>query len=251
MSSDHASTLFFELFSGLARLGPGNSHSTRRALTYVRELTKQDRILDVGCGTGAQTLILAESTRAHVVAIDTHRPFLDELNRTVVELNVTDQVTAVVGDMRQLAFTDGSFDLIWCESAIYNIGVENALQDWCRLLKARGSIAFTEICWKKPNPPVECREFWEREYPAIRNQEALFRAIEARGVRLLGNFELDVSAWWDAYYQPLQRHLNVFREKHPDDKDAQELCDQCQYEIDIWHAYAEFFGCEFFVVQRN
>lgn len=249
MSSDHVSALFYELFSGLPRLGPGNSRSTRRALAHVRELTAHSRVLDIGCGTGSQTFVLAESTQAHVVAIDNHPSYVGDLNRRANDLDISDRVVARVADMRELEFPDESFDLIWCEGAIYNMGVEAALQDWRRFLKRPGWIAFTEVCWLKPNPPIECERFWQREYPSIRSRDALLAVIALYRYDLVGNFELNASAWWDEYYRPLQRKLRVFRERYREDRDAQALCDQCQFEIDIWHSFREFYGYEFFVLQ--
>ena len=44
-----------------------------------------------------------------------------------------------MADMRDLDFADGSFDLIWCEGAIYNVGIEAGLRDWRRLLRRNGT----------------------------------------------------------------------------------------------------------------
>ena len=65
--------------------------------------------------------------------------------------------------MRRLDFADDSFDLIWCEGAIYNVGVKAGLRDWRRLLRPNGHVALTEVCWRKPDPPAECVAFWKRE----------------------------------------------------------------------------------------
>ena len=70
---DRITTLFFELFSGLPRQGPGTTDSTRRALGLVPDVRPSTRALDVGCGTGAGTLVLAESSPAHIVAV-AHAP---------------------------------------------------------------------------------------------------------------------------------------------------------------------------------
>ena len=251
MTADRGAALFFELFSGLPRQGPGTAASTRRALGLVPGVGPRTRVLDVGCGTGAQTLVLALGSPARIVAVDNHPPFIDVLNREAHRLGVADRLEARVADMRRLGFPDRSFDLIWCEGAIYNVGVEAGLRDWRRLLRCDGHVALTEVCWRKPEPPAECAAFWEREYPAIRDTDALLEAVEACGYRTVGHFPLPASAWWDDYYRPLQDNLTAFRQRHRDARDAQELADQCQNEIDIWHAHSAFYGYEFLVLRAD
>ena len=249
MAPDRAAALFFELFSGLPRQGPGDTASTRRALGLVPGVGPQTRVLDVGCGTGAQSLVLADSSPACIVAVDNHLPFIDALNREARSLGIADRLEARVADMRSLDFADGSFDLIWCEGAIYNVGVEAGLRDWRRLLRRNGHVALTEACWRRPDPPAECTAFWNREYPAIRDTSALLEAAGACGYETVGHFPLPPSAWWDDYYRPLQDNVTAFRRRHRGEPDAQELADQCQHEIDIWHACSEFYGYEFLVLR--
>ena len=249
MPPDRITTLFFELFSGLPRQGPGTATSTRRALRFVPDVGPGTRVLDIGSGTGAQTLVLAESLPCRIIAIDNHPPFVDTLNRNARELGIEDRLEARVADMRQLDFADGSFELIWCEGAIYNMGVEAALRDWRRLLRRNGHIAFTEVCWQKPKPPAPCVAFWNREYPAIRDTAALLEAIDACEYETVAHFPLPASAWWDDYYRPLQDNVTAFRELHRDDPDALALAEKCQEEIDTWHAYSQFYGYEFFVLR--
>ena len=251
MASDQVTALFYELFSGLPRQGPGTAACTRRALALVPDVGPATRVLDVGCGTGAQTLVLAESSPARIVAVDNHPPFVDELNRRAQEQGLADRLEARVADMRRLDFAEGSFDLIWCEGAIYNVGVETGLGDWRRLLRPGGHVAFTEACWRKPEPPAACAAFWEQEYPAIRETAALLDAVDACGYETVGHFPLPASAWWDDYYRPLQDNVTAFRKRYRDAPDAQELADQCQNEIDIWHAYSEFYGYEFLVLRSR
>ena len=127
MAPDRATALFFELFSRLPRQGPGNTACTRRALGLVPGFGPRTRVLDIGCGTGAQTLVLADSSPSRILAIDNHPPFIDALNRKARRVGISDRLEARVADMRSLDFADGSFDLIWCEGAIYNVGVEAGL----------------------------------------------------------------------------------------------------------------------------
>jgi SAM-dependent methyltransferase len=243
--------LFFELFSGLPRQGPGDAASTRRALALVPGVGPETRVLDVGCGTGLQTRVLARNAPARFVAVDNHPPFVDVLNRQARDLEIADRLEARVGDMQRLDFAPESFDLIWCEGAIYVMGFETALRDWRRLLVPGGHMAVTEVCWMKPNPPPELAAFWTREYPAIRSAAELLAVIEICGYETVGHFALPPCSWWEDYYRPLQQNLTEFRERRRDEPDAQELADQVQHEIDVWHAYSEFYSYEFFVMRAQ
>ncbi len=251
MMADRMTTLFFELFSGLPRQGPGAAASTLRALALVPDVGPWTRVLDVGCGTGAQTRVLAQGSPARIVAVDSHPPFVDVVKREALRLGVAHRVDARVADMRRLEFADDSFELMWCEGAIYNIGFEAGLRDWRRLLVSDGHIALTEVCWRQPDPPAECRTFWNQEYPAIRDTSSLLRAIDECGYETVGHFPLPPSAWWDDYYRPLQDNVTAFRKRYHDVPDAQELADQCQREIDVWRSYSEFYGYEFFVLRAR
>ena len=71
------------------------------------------------------------------------------------------------------------------------------------------------------------------------------------GAQTVGHFPLPASAWWDDYYRPLQDNVTAFRKRHHDAPDAQELAEQSQREIDIWHACSEFYGYEFCVLRAR
>jgi SAM-dependent methyltransferase len=250
MTDDRNRALFFELFSNLPRQGPGDSASTLKALALVPRITARTRVLDIGCGTGLQTRVLAESSPARFVAIDNHPPFVEQLNREAQALGTADRVEGRVADMRSLDFAPKSFDLIWCEGAIYVIGFEAGLRAWRRLLVPRGYVAVTEPCWTKPNPPPDCAAFWAEQYP-LRDVPALLKAIAGCGYETVGHFPLPRSSWWDDYYRPLQQNVAAFRLRHRGDPEAQALADQVQCEIDVWQAHSEFYGYEFFVMRRG
>jgi len=251
MTEDRMTSLFFEMFTGLPRQGPGDADSTRRALALVPVGERGTRVLDVGCGTGAQTLTISRHSPASIVAIDQHPPYVEELNRQAMARGVANRVDGRVGDMRRLEFAAGSFDLIWCEGAIYVLGFETGLREWRRLLAPGGYMAVTDACWTKPDPPSECAAFWNEEYPAIRSVPAFLGAVDECGYETVGHFTLPASSWWDEYYGPLQAKVTAFRARHEGESDAEELAARVQREIDIWHAYGEFYSYEFFVMRAR
>ena len=251
MTQDRMTTLFFEIFNGLPRQGPGDAASTRRALAMVPGVGTDTRVLDLGCGTGAQTLVLAQSTAAGIIANDNHQPFVEQLKDQARALGIGDRIDARVGDMCRLDFATESFDLIWCEGAIYVIGFDAGLREWRRLLAPGGHLVVSEVCWATPDRPAECAEFWAREYPAIRETSALVAVIDECGYELIGNFAIPPSAWWDDYYRPLQEHVTAFRRRHQGEPDADDLANHVQREIDIWHSYAAYYRYEFFVMHKT
>jgi cyclopropane fatty-acyl-phospholipid synthase-like methyltransferase len=249
MIDDRMTALFFELFTGLPRQGPGDPVSTRRALAMVPGVGPSTRVLDIGCGTGAQTIELAQQSAARIVAIDWHPPFVETLRQQAAAAGVADRIDARVGDMHQLDAAPGSIDVLWCEGAISTIGVEAGLRAWRPLLASGGHMAITEVVWTTSEPPPACAEFWAREYPAIGTVESLLHAVDAAGYDLVGHFPLPQAAWWDDYYRPLQANIQAFRARHSDEPDAQALADQVQQEIDLWHAHAACYTYEFVVMR--
>ena len=73
--------------------------------------------------------------------------------------------------MRNLHYSDSSFDIIWAEGAIYIIGFKKGLKEWKRILKPNGIIAVTELSWIADGIPKEISEFWSLEYSEIQSVE--------------------------------------------------------------------------------
>src|SRR5277367_1516248 len=166
---------------GLPRQAPGSAGTTLRALGLVRSLPTRPRILDVGCGPGAQTIELARATGGSIAAVDIRQRFLDELTERAAAAGVLPQITTVNASMLEMDFVYESFDLIWSEGAIYIAGFAHGLAVWRRFLKPGGWIAVTELTWLEPEPPDEAVEFWARNYPAMGTIERNCQVITEAG----------------------------------------------------------------------
>ena len=79
MQEERMIELLVELHEGLPRLGPGNTECTLRAFALCEDLPAAPDILDVGCGTGAQTFDLAAGTAGQLTAVDLFPSFLARL----------------------------------------------------------------------------------------------------------------------------------------------------------------------------
>jgi SAM-dependent methyltransferase len=242
---------FYEIYDEIPRQGPGDRASTERALRLLPTLTRDHRILDIGCGAGAQTIDLARATEARIVAVDDHEPFMARLVRTVTELGLGGRIETLVGDMNALPFPDASFDVIWCEGAIFIIGFSQGLASWRRLLVPGGYLVVSELCWLRADPAAEVEAFFKEEGADIRDMDARRTAIIENGYRLVADFVLPAVGWWDNYYVPLGAELERFAARRAGDPDALAVAAHIQHEIDVYRRYPDQFGYGFFVLQRG
>lgn len=241
--------LFWEIHSGHTQEGPGNDESTLRALSLIRNLPGKPAILDVGCGPGRQTLALARNTGGKVIALDTHLAFLDDVGRKAESEKLADRITVINRSMADMNFDNNSFDIIWSEGAIYIFGFQKGLLEWKRFLRPGGAMAATELSLLGDDTPVELRDYWKREYPAVKTVRQNIKIIEDAGYTLIDNFVLPDSAWWD-YYRPIEKRLEELRAKYADDRKALEYFDEAEEEIDIFRKYSKFYGYVFYVMTK-
>ena len=89
--------LICEYFTNLERQGPGSPEVTLKALSFIEPLTDTARIADIGCGTGGQTMTLAQHCPGQITGIDLFP--LRGIERN--EVYVTDMVGTPVFDASQ------------------------------------------------------------------------------------------------------------------------------------------------------
>lgn len=242
--------IFWQVHRDLPREAPGSDASTLRALSMLPGLPASARILDIGCGPGAQTVALARATKGDVTAVDTHQPFLDDLVRRAAQAGVTDRIHPLQASMFDLGF-DQPFDLLWSEGAIYIIGFERGLREWQKLLKPGGFVAVTEISWLKPNPPEAAHRFWSKAYPDMTTVEENLARLSAAGYHSLGHFTLPESDWWDNYYHPMAARIESLREKYLHNPEAQAVLDLEYAEIELYRQYSAWYGYVFYLGQAS
>ena len=105
----------------------------------IPSLPNGPRVLDVGCGPGKQTVELLRSGAGIVVALDFLPEMIERVNAEAEIEGVSDRLETVVQDMKEMTFPASSFDVIWSEGAIYNLGFEVGLREFKKISQARGS----------------------------------------------------------------------------------------------------------------
>lgn len=241
---------FYELLGRLPRCGPGTNECTRRAYNSLPNIPEEPLILDIGCGPGVQTLELARASHGRIIALDNHQPFLDTLVESAEKEGLAHRISAHNESMFDMDFDESSFDIVWSEGALYLMGFQNGLRRCRQLLKESGYLAVTEAVFLQPNPPVPLLQYWEKEYPDIAVVKSNVDLIQREGFRLLTHFTLPKSAWLDSFYSPMEEALDCLQEKYRGNKIAQSVFKNQQNEIDLYKKYSDYFGYEFFVMQK-
>lgn len=242
--------LICEFYSNLERQGPGSPEVTIKALSFIDDLDSNSKIADIGCGTGGQTMVLAQYTRGQIQGIDLLPSFVNTFNTNAKKLNLQYRVKASVGLMDELKFENEELDLIWAEGAIYNIGFEKGLQEWRKFLKAGGYIAVSEASWFTNERPKEIDDFWTREYPEIDTIPNKVKQMQDAGYIPVATFILPENCWTKHFYEPQIPIEKAFLKKYPNNKTVEAFIANLQKETELYYKYKSFYGYVFYIGKK-
>ena len=243
--------LICEYFSHLERQGPGSPEMTLRALGFIEPLTESARIADIGCGTGGQTMTLAQHCAGRITGIDLFPHFIDLFNHNATALKLQERVKGVQGDMAALPFQEEELDLIWSEGAIYNIGFEKGVNEWRRFLKKGGYLAVTEASWFTPERPAEIHDFWMDAYPEIDTISHCVAKMEQAGYLPVATFILPEECWTDHFYAPQPAVEEIFLKQHAGNPTAEMLVREQRRERELYDKYKTFYGYVFYIGKKS
>lgn len=243
-------SLICEYYAGVERQGPGSPEVTRKALSFVEGLCNESRIADIGCGTGGQTMVLAQHAPGTVTGVDLFDTFIDLFNKNAAELDLQSRAKGITGSMDALSFQDGELDLIWSEGAIYNIGFEKGLYEWKKFLKQGGYIAVSEASWFTDTRPAEIDDFWQDAYPEIDTIPNKLGQMQETGYIPVASFILPETCWTDHFYAPQVKVMETFLEKYKGNKAAEDFIANQRHEEGLYRKYKEYYGYAFYIGKK-
>lgn len=229
-------TLLIDLHQQGRRQGPGGDAETELALNLAMiDRNAALKIADIGCGTGASTLLLAQLLRnSQITAVDFLQDFLDVLNKEAQNAGVAHRLSTLACSMDDLPFANEELDVIWSEGAIYNIGFEQGVKDWRRFLKTNGLLVASEMTWLTESRPAEIQSHWDGEYPEIDVASGKIRILEKHGYAPIGYFVLPQHCWLEQYYRPMQSRFEDFLSRNGNSAEARAIVAAEQHEIDLY-----------------
>lgn len=253
-SSGKFMQMFFKIYEGLKREGPGSPAMTKKAYDMCKGLSDHPRILEAGCGSGGATMTLARISNGTIVATEIYQPFLDVLQKRLDEAGFGDRVTPCKMDMAKLEFEPEQFDLIWCEGAAYIMGVDEAMAYWKQFLKPGGFLAFSDAVWLservRDSAETELKDFWAEGYPAMRTVRETEASAVSAGYTSHGHFIIDTACWVD-FYADVDKRLDAVEPLYGDDPDGRAIIDMSRKEKRLFDKYPDTYGYAFYVLKKS
>ncbi len=239
-----------DYYSNLERQGPGSPEITLKALSFIENLSDESSIVDIGCGTGGQTMVLAQHAPGKIRGFDLFPKFINLFNANAAKFNLQDRVKGIVGSMDDLPFQNEELDLIWSEGAIYNIGFERGLNEWRKYLKTGGYIAVSEASWFTDERPNEINTFWMDAYPGINTIPNQVAQMQNAGYVPIASFILPENCWTKHFYEPQVSVQEDFLRNNIGNNAAEGFIANQRHETELYYKYKAFYGYVFFIGKK-
>ncbi|MBP3950383.1 class I SAM-dependent methyltransferase [Bacillus suaedae] len=136
----------------IAQLGVGSSHPgglhSSKEILLSEPIDNKMKILDLGCGTGVTSELLAKTFQCEMYAIDQHPIMLEKAQQRFQ--TVEEKINLFDASIEQLPFEDESFDYVISESVLSFVQLEQVLEECYRVLKNDGVLIVHEMTLLAP-----------------------------------------------------------------------------------------------------
>jgi ubiquinone/menaquinone biosynthesis C-methylase UbiE len=181
----------------------------RKAFSKVHEIENPE-IMDAGCGTGVQTLWIANKYSGNITAIDIDKNALDCLQNKIKNKNLLNRITIINNSFFDFKAKSDNFDIIIAEGLLNVIGFERGLLKMLEFLKINGYLIIHD------------------EY---KNHENKIKFIQNNNCQIINTIYLDEKVWWIDYYRQLESEISKIKNKHILDNFISDIIEIENYKI--------------------
>jgi len=175
------------------------------------------RVLDVACGTGLLTSLLARDA-AEVVGMDVTPEMLGRA-RERIDASGQDNVTFVEAEAARTPFDTGSFDLVTCRTAFHHFPEpEAALGEMHRVLRVGGRLVLEDVFGPDDGGLRAVRERFEKLIDP--SHVMAYRPAELRAMLADAGFSIEREVMPETEKLALDLILQLDRVEDPGDRDA-------------------------------
>ena len=225
--------------AGIDQLHLGG-RSASRMLAELGGLKGGEQVLDVGCGTGGASRLLATEYDCHVVGVDITAAFVEVAGWLSLATGLAEQTRFSCADAARVPLEAGTVEVVWCQHALMNMPhIPQVLAEWRRLLVPGGRILLHEIVAGDNPEPLALPVPWARtsDNSYLRESRQLQRILALSGFKLVALKDVTAQALaWRQHHVPRETH----------DKERQEL-----EPMSALPGPALIFGEEFAQMGRN
>jgi ubiquinone/menaquinone biosynthesis C-methylase UbiE len=163
----------------------------RDRIVELAEPHRDDRVVDLGAGTGLLSLAVAPRVR-EVIAVDISRRMLERLDDAAVADGILN-IEFLSGDLRRLPLEDEAATLVVSNYAFHHLddpGKELALAEARRILRPGGRLVIGDMMFSLSLKPRDRRLIWEKIVVlAKRGPAGVIRILRNAGRVLGGRWE--------------------------------------------------------------
>jgi len=188
----------------LAELGVGSAHpgGMQSTFTWLNaiDLTKDTKVLDVGCGTGRTACHIQKNFGCQVTGIDIRPKMIQKARIRDVKLGT--KVKFLVGSAEKLPFQSEEFDVVITESVNVFVQADRAMKEYFRVLKPQGSYIDVEMMaigpvsaeWKDSARKV----YGARQVPDLTGWKKLYSAAGFRPIKIISSRAVQPEDAWNS-----------------------------------------------------
>ncbi len=173
---EHCGTIDYDYVSGIYdEVRQGDPEMIHQMLIESK-IRPDSLVLDVGCGTGNNTLLFTKATKTRVVGVDLSQGMLDKAKEKL------QYASFIHCPADRLSFKDGAFDMVYLTEVIHHLSdVESTIKETFRVLKESGTTCIVTQSHKQIKGRMTSRFFPatiavdQARYPAIKEIEKILR----------------------------------------------------------------------------
>ncbi len=126
-------------------------------LVDLCEISRDDEVLEVGCGVGQTAVWLVKRSGCRVIGVDNLQTMVERARERAERAGVRERTEFRVADIIDLPFEDDRFDAVFGESiTVFATDHAKAIQEYVRVVKPGGLVGLNESTWlQSPTPELK------------------------------------------------------------------------------------------------
>lgn len=239
-----------ELIFEIEGLAPCSYSSTKKALSFIKQLDKTNKIANIGCGPGSQSLILYEMIKSKIITIDHRYEYIHNFQKELEIQKLDKYIIPLYCQLDNLPFNNNELDLIWAEFSANELGFKSALHCWSKYLKIGGHIAICAYCWSNEYPSKDVSDFFCENKIEINSISSRIVQMIKTGFTPTAHFIMPEECWWN-YFSPIDLLKDQLLQKYRDDLEVRQFFESVDYEIELFQKYGNSYGYVFFIGEKR